>query len=339
MHFANTQYFIYALWLPLGLALLWLFWQWRRQKLNAMADAPMLKNIFPAAGNRFWLISGLLILIASGALILAMANPLAGAKPIKGKKSGLDIVIALDVSKSMDAQDIKPSRLARSLRFISSLSEKLAGNRIGLVVFAGNAYIQMPLTTDASAVKLFMADINTNMLPEPGTAIGDAIATSKSMLFPTVTTANARNAAKVMVLITDGENHEDDAENAAKDAAKNGMIIYTIGAGSEAGGPIPLYDHDNLQGYLKDENGETVVSKLDIGSLREIAHDAHGEVYRLTDQDDLAQVLVNKLGTLTKGEMEFEIYDQKQTQFQWFAGVALFLLLLECFISYKKASA
>jgi Ca-activated chloride channel homolog len=328
MHFANTEYFNYAWWLPVAAAIFWLYWQWRKAKLEQLADQSLLNSIIPGHNNRSFIRTGTIMLLGSVFIILALANPLGTSKPVKGKKTGVDIVIALDVSKSMDAQDLKPSRLIRATQFINNISSQFAGNRIGLVVFAGSAYVQMPLTTDASALKLFLDNVSTDMIAEQGTAIGDAIETSKELLFPNGI-AKPSNTAKVILLLSDGENHDDEAIKSAKEAGRAGVIIYAIGVGSENGAPIPVTTQGILQGYLKDDNGETVISKLDPKMLNDIASEAHGSFYRLAEQSNLLSTFQSKLNSLSKGEQDFEIYDVKQTRFQWFAGIALFLLLSE----------
>jgi Ca-activated chloride channel homolog len=332
IHFANTEYFNYAWWIPVALVMLWLYWKWREARIKQLADNNLLDSIFPGHKSNALVISGGLLLLVSATLILALANPLGKAHEEKGKKTGIDIVIALDVSKSMDAQDVKPSRLSRANRFVSNLAENFAGNRIGLVVFAGSAYVQMPLTTDANALKMFLGSTSTDMAPEQGTSIGEAIETSAELLFPNGHPAST-NVSKVILLVTDGENHDDNAVKAAREAGKNGVVIYSIGVGTEAGAPIPQMVNGVLQGYIRDDNGETVVSKLDPGALGEIATAAHGSFFRLSGgDDDLQKVITGKLNALSKGEQDFERYDARETRFQWFAGIALFLLVIESFL-------
>jgi len=328
MQFANTEYFNYAWGLIPGMILLWFYIQWRKKKIAAIANPSLLSVLLPGHRSRVPVTSGILILLAIGFIILALANPVGTSKPVKGKTNGLDIVFALDVSKSMDATDIKPSRLERATHLINELTEKLAGNKMGLVVFAGNAYVQMPLTTDASAMKLFLANTNTNMVQEQGTAIEGAIETSEGLLFPDGLMQPGQNSAsKIIILLTDGEDHEGDAEKAAKEAGKDGIIIMAIGTGTTDGAPMPIYENGLLQGYLKDNNGETVVTKMDPEQLKNIVAQAHGTFYEMSD--NVEDELMRKLNSFAKGEQEFELFDLKETHFQWFAGAALFLLLIE----------
>jgi len=330
MRFANTEYFIYAWWLLAGIAILWLYHLWRKRKIASIAGDSFLSLILPGYQRRTYLFSGILLLATSSFIILALANLTGSTKPVKGKIKGLDIVFALDVSKSMDAQDIKPSRLERAVQFISETSTKLPGVKMGLVVFAGNAYVQMPLTTDANALKLFLSHTSTNIIAEQGTAISSAIETSKGLLFPDgVPKQGSAGALKVILLLTDGEDHEGNAITSAKEAGRDGVIIDAIGVGTVNGAPIPVYNNGILDRYIKDNDGETVVSKMDEGFLKEITSKAQGKLYNLDGGSDVTKELVNDLNALSSGEQEIVIFDVMETHYQWFAGVALFLLCLE----------
>ncbi len=330
MQFANNEYFQLAWWLIPGALVLWFYVTWRKRKISSIAKASFLPFLLPGYESRAFLRNGILVLLSLAFLIVALANPVGTSKPVRGKTNGLDIVFALDVSKSMDAQDVKPSRLERAIHTISDLSEKLAGNKLGLVVFAGNAYVQMPLTSDANAMKLFLANINTNIIPEQGTALESAIETSKQLLYPqgVVQSAN-KTASKVIILLTDGEDHDGDAAKAASEASKDGVVIMTVGMGTAEGAPIPIFEGGLLQGYLKDNNGETIVTKMDATDLKNIASTAHGSYYEINEAGSVENDMIKKLNSLSKGEESFELFDLKETHFQWFAGAALFLLLLE----------
>ena len=328
IQFANTEYFQYAWLLIPGVAILWLYIRWRRRRIAAIANPNLLSVLLPGHKSRAYLTSAILILVSIVFIILALANPVGTSKPVKGKTNGLDIVFALDVSKSMDAMDIKPSRLTRATHLISELTEKLGGDKLGLVVFAGNAYVQMPLTSDANAMKLFLANINTNMIREQGTAMESAIETSEELLFPNRNPQNAPSASsKIIILLTDGEDHEGDAIKAAQEAGKKGIRILAIGTGTTDGAPIPIYENGLLQGYIKDNNGETVITKMDPEQLKNIVSQAHGTFYETND--NVEDALVKKLNSFSKGEEQFELFDLKESHFQWFAGAALFLLILE----------
>lgn len=328
IQFANTEYFQYAWALIPGLALLWLYIRWRTRRIAGIANPNLLSVLLPGHKNRAYLVSALLISATMGFIILALANPVGTSKPVKGKTNGLDIVFALDVSKSMDATDIKPSRLDRATHLISELTEKLAGDKLGLVVFAGNAYVQMPLTSDANAMKLFLANINTNIIREQGTAMESAIETSAGLLFPNGNSQGSQNtASKIIILLTDGEDHQGDAVKAAQEAGKKGIRIIAIGTGTTDGAPIPINEDGLLQGYIKDNNGETVITKMDPEQLKNIVAEAHGTFYETGD--NVGNEIVQKLNSFAKGEETFELFDLKETHFQWFAGAALFLLLIE----------
>ena len=301
MQFANTEYFQYGWALIPGLLVLWFYARWRKRKIASIANESFLSVLLPGNNRNKYLGIGVILLLASGLIILALANPVGTSKPVKGKTSGLDIVFALDVSKSMDAQDTKPSRLERSIHLISLLTDQLAGNKLGLVVFAGNAYVQMPLTSDANAMKLFLSNINTNMIPEQGTAMMAAIETSKELLFPNGTVQQPGNSAsKVIVLFTDGEDHDGDAIKAATEAAKDGVIIMSIGAGTTEGAPIPVFEGGILQNYLKDNNGETVITKMDAAALKNIATEAHGRFFDINSGTTENEMIKYKKEMMTK---------------------------------------
>jgi Ca-activated chloride channel homolog len=327
-HFANPEYFNYAWWLPLGFAVLWLYAQWRKSKISGLADNTLLGTILPGYQDYSFIRSGILILAGSAMIILALANPLGTSKPVKKTIKGLDIVVALDVSNSMNARDLKPSRLDRAIRFIKKIQSAIPGSHTGFVVFAGRAYVQMPLTSDPGALDMFLKSINTDMVPEQGTNISDAIETSKELLFPDENDKLKSATSKVILLITDGEDHEENAIKAARDAHKQGVTIITIAVGSAAGAPVPQLAGDAMQGYIKDNNGETVISKVNLDLLKDIANETNGASYRLTDDDNLVPVLNKKLDGLKKGEQTVT-YDLNETRFQWFCGLALFLLLAE----------
>ena len=330
MRFANTEYFRYAWWLIAGVAILWFYYQWRRRKISAIANDSFLNLILPGHKNRNYLASGIFLLTALAFIILALANLTWSSEPVKGKAKAMDIVFALDVSKSMDAQDVKPSRLERAIQFISETSMKLPGYKLGLVVFAGNAYVQMPLTTDANALKLFLANTSTNIIAEQGTAITDAIETSKGLLFPDGRPKpGTPESSKVILLLTDGEDHEGEAVEAAREEGKDGVIIDAIGIGTGAGAPIPVYNNGFLERYIKNNEGETVISKMDERNLKEITSEAHGKFYDLGGNPGISDQLVKDLNALASGEQQIAIFDIRETRYQWFAGAALFLLLFE----------
>ncbi|MGR6086679.1 MAG: VWA domain-containing protein [Arcticibacter sp.] len=268
----------------------------------------------------------ILMLFALACLITAAIRPQLGSGLEEVKRKGVDVIVALDVSNSMNAKDISPTRLERSTQAIYRLIDKLQGDRIGIVVFAGQAFIQLPITTDYGAAKLFLSNISTGMVPVQGTAIGAAI--EKCM--DAVGDSSTKSAA--VVVITDGENHEDDAVQAAKEAVSRGMVVHTIGMGSPQGAPVP----DGKGNFISDGSGATVISKLDDITLQQIADAGKGKYIRATSGDDGMGIILKELDGMEKKEFSskmFTIYDE---QFGWFLGLALIVLLIEPFISNRK---
>ena len=235
----ENKYFLFALALiPLFMVIYWLQNRWRKKALNAYGDISIIQQLFPdvSKSKRIW--KFILYLISFSLLIIGIVNPQVGTKLEEVKRKGADIMICLDVSNSMKAEDFQPNRLEKAKQAISKLINKLEGDRIGIIVFAGEAYVQLPITTDYSAAKLFLESINTDMVPTQGTAIGAAI----DLAVESFGKDEGKN--KAIVIITDGENHEDDAVKSAEAAAELGIAIHTIGMGSAEGSPIPIYKNN-----------------------------------------------------------------------------------------------
>ena len=231
----------------------------------------------------------------------------------------------------MLATDIKPSRLERSKQAISRLIDRLEGDRIGIVVFAGEAYVQLPITTDYGAAKMFISTINTQMLPTQGTAIGSAIDLARESFTDTTKKHSA------IVIITDGENHEDDAIKAAKEAADAGIKVFTIGMGSPEGGPIPIYSNGAVVGFKQDNAGQTIVTKLNPVMLNDVASAGNGRFIRATNSDDGIDLVLKELNALDKKEFKAKMYTDYENQFQYFIGLGLLLMLVEFLLGERKS--
>jgi Ca-activated chloride channel family protein len=272
------------------------------------------------------------ILLALASLVVGLANPQIGTRLEEVKQEGVDLFIALDVSLSMKAEDIKPNRLEKAKLEIRSLLGRLAGDRIGLIVFAGDAYTQFPLTTDYSAANIFLDVIDVDVAPVPGTAIGSAIARAMdSFDFKEPTT-------KVIIIITDGENNEGEVMESAQEASKKGILLYTIGLGSPAGAPIPVYNSEGRQtDFKRDRMGNVVLSKLDEVSLEKIAAIGNGKYYRGTNtQDELDQVYED-LNALEKKEFGSKQFTDYEDRFQFFLAAGIILLIAELLISERRS--
>jgi len=273
----------------------------------------------------------LLTLCAVLFLLLALARPQFGTKMRTVKREGQDIIIALDVSLSMLAEDIKPNRLEKAKHEIGSLIDKFQGDRIGLIAFAGKAFVQCPLTLDYGAAKMFLDVIEPDLIPVPGTAMGEAI--QKAV----VTFVEKERKHKVLILITDGEDHVGKPLDMAKAAAKEGVVIYGVGLGSLKGVPIPLYDsRGNRTGFKKDRKGEVVMTKLDELTLEKIALETGGKYYRASPGEVELEKIYNDISKMEKKALASQQYAQYEDQFQILLGIALFFLILEVLMPERR---
>lgn len=270
-----------------------------------------------------------LIVIILG--ILAAANLQTGSKMEEVKREGIDLYFCIDISNSMNAEDIAPNRLERSKQAINNLINKLNGDRIGVIIFAGNAYVQLPITTDYAAAKMFLSTINTNLIPTQGTEVGAAINLA-------VKSFGNNEHGKAIIIISDGEDHENGvAIKAAQEAAQQGIKIYTIGMGLEDGAPIPLYNQYGKRiGYKKDRDGNIVITKLDDNLLRQIAEIGDGIYRRASNSNVGLDEIFDNINKAEKSEIDSKVFTDYEDQFQWFLGAAIILLIIELLISSGK---
>jgi len=260
--------------------------------------------------------------VALTALIISLARPQWGSEAQVVKQQGIEVMVALDVSSSMLAQDVKPDRLSRAKLEIADLMTRLGGDEIGLVLFSGASFVQFPLTSDYATARTFLDNARPEVISKPGTNIGDAIRTAMSGF------DYNRASQKVILLITDGEDHEADTLDVAQQAADQGIILYTIGFGSPQGEPIPEYNaQGEVVGYKRDQSGEVVLSKLDETTLQQIAQLGSGKYYRAAADGSELGALVSELNTLQKGELASQIETWGIDRFQGFLAVALVALI------------
>jgi len=289
----------------------------------------ILESLMPALSFSRPVLKSILVLIALAALVFGIARPQFGSKLREIKREGVEIIIALDVSNSMMAEDIKPNRLERAKQAITRLVDRLVNDKIGMIVFAGDAYIQIPITTDYVSAKLFLNTISTEIVPKQGTAIGSAIDLAMRSF------TQQEETSKALIIITDGENHEDNAIEIAKLAVEKGITVHTIGIGLPQGAPIPVYS-GGQKTYREDNEGQTVVSKLDETMLRRIATAGEGVYIRSTDTRVGLDKLFDEINKMEKQEMESKIYSDYDERFQYVFGIGLFFLLLEFIILERK---
>jgi len=331
LKFENPE-FLHFLW---GLPILLIFFVWvikqKKKMISRFGKLESLQKMMKQYSVRKRNFKISLILLSYMFFVFAFANPQIGTKLEDVKREGVDIIVALDVSKSMLAEDIKPSRLQKAKHELSQLIDLLQGDRIGLVAFAGIPHVQCPLTLDYSAAKLFLGIIDVDLIPQPGTAIGSAIEAS----IKAFNTEDRKH--KVLILITDGEDHETDPLEAAKLAEQQGVKIYTIGIGSPQGVPIPEYDrYGRSSGFKKDRQGGVVTTKLDVLTLQKIAFQTGGKFYQATSGEAELDEIYKEIAELEKKELVSKQFSQYEDRFQIFLIIGLFLLILEMFIPEKR---
>ncbi|MCL5991627.1 MAG: VWA domain-containing protein [Bacteroidetes bacterium] len=327
----ENSIFLYTLVLVPAFALLYfLLRNYRKNLLKKYGDISLLNQLMPEVSKYKNVLKISLLLSGLAFLILGIANPQIGTKLENFKREGIDVIIAIDVSNSMKAEDVKPNRLERAKQYVSKLIDKMYNDRIGLIVFAGDAFIQLPLTTDYSAAKLFLSTVDNDLVYNQGTAIGKAIELAMKSF------KQEEKKYKALIIITDGENHEDDAISMAGEAAKTGIVIYTIGMGSVNGAPIPIYSGNQRVNFMTDNEGNTVVTKLDASMLEQIASAGDGKFIRSTGDDpDLASML-DEIAGMEKKEYKAQLFTDYVDYFQYLFGLALVLLLADIFVSERK---
>lgn len=325
--FSNPEYLYVLLAIPAFLGLFWYSIRKQKQWIDSFGFYQTVLKLTPGLSfKRFW-VKFVLFISAFSLIIFSLAGPQIGSKLTEVKRKGMEIIIALDVSNSMLAQDIKPNRIERAKQAISQLIDRFSNDRIGLIVFAGDAYIQLPVTNDYASAKLFLSSINTGMVPKQGTAIGRAIELAASSFSPN------SNTGKVIVVISDGENHIDDPVETARAVAENGISIYTIGIGSPEGAPIPL---GNNQEFLKDQDGKVVITRLDEETLTKIAITANGKFVRASNSQFGLLPIYEALKKVDRKEIKDKIYSEFNEQYQYLLAIALFLLLIETLVLERK---
>lgn len=310
------------------LILLFLFYQhWRQQKLTGFAKAALLPELAPELSFNKHLFKFILLTLAFEMLVIGFANPQVGTKQEKVQRSGIDVFIALDVSNSMLSEDVKPNRLLRAKNFISNFISELHNDRFGIILFAGRAYLQMPLTVDYGAARMYLKTISTNLIPTQGTNIAEAVNMARENF------VQGENKSKALIVITDGEDNEGGVEEALAAAAKEGIKIFTIGVGTDNGGPIPMGSD-----FKRDESGNIVLTKMNQDMLRDLAAKGNGKYFQLGTGKDEISAIFKELGRVQSKKFEEMVFTSFDDKFQWCLAFAAILLLVEWFISERKFS-
>ena len=299
--------------------------------LRKIGDEELVKYLTQSVSRKKQMWKIVLLLIAFIFFVFALADPQIGTKLENVKRKGVDIFIALDVSKSMLAEDVAPNRLEKAKHEIATFIDRLEGDRIGLICFAGIAFVQCPLTLDYSAAKLFLDEIDTDIIPQPGTAIGTAIRTAMKSFV----TRELKH--KVLILITDGEDHEGNPVEVAKEAAKEGVVIYTIGIGSPQGAPIPEFDaYGNRIGYKKNREGKIITTKLDVLTLEKIAFETGGKYYISSTGESELEKIYDEISSMEEKELASRQFTQFEDRFQIFILLGILVLLIETLLGERR---
>ena len=328
MKFASPEYLYLLILLPLLLAV-YIYSNYRRNRnLRLYGDAQLLKSLMPDVSAyrpsiKFWLSFAALALI-----VVALARPQFGSKKETITRQGIEAVIALDISNSMMAEDIAPNRLEKAKKIISRLIDKFENDKVGLIVFAGDAFVQLPITNDFISAKMFLETISPALISRQGTDIGGAISLAMKSF------TNTEGVGKAIILITDGENHEGGAEEAAKLAADKGMNVYVLGIGSLEGAPIPA---DGSNDYRRDKEGNVVVTKLNEQMAQTVAQAGNGAYIRVDNTNNAQKILESEVNKLAKADVTTEVYTEFNEQFEFIAWIAFILLVIEALILTGKS--
>jgi Ca-activated chloride channel family protein len=327
--FANPDFLYLLLMLPV-MIVLWILNEIRKRRaLQKLGETGLVRRLMPELSRSRPVLKFIIQLISGTAAIIILARPQFGSRLEEVKKQGVEVIIALDVSNSMLAEDIQPDRLTRAKQALTRLIDNLDNDKIGLVVFAGDAYTQIPITTDYISAKMFLSSIRPDMVPKQGTAIGAAISLGIRSFSP------GEGKSKAMIIITDGENHEDDPVAMATDAAAKGIVIHTIGIGSAEGVPIPM-TVNGRKDYLKDNEGNIVITKLDEDILKKIAVAAGGNYVRASNSNIGLEEVFNEIKKMKTDELESTMYTEYNDQFQIFSVIALLFLFADFLVMERK---
>ena len=338
----ENGYVLYALLLIPVFAGLYVYIRYRHQKImQKYGEMPLLKLLMPDVSSAMQHFKFVLACVIWTCLVLSLANPQMGSGKEKSKRKGIDIMFCIDVSNSMLAQDYTPNRLDAAKRALQLYIDKLKGDRIGIVVFAGNAFVQLPITSDYAAAKMFISNISTHVVATQGTDIATAIDKAAASMLPqseanTKLLANQPKTQKVIVVISDGEDHFTEAVEVAESVAKQGMVVYTIGVGNSLGEPIPVRTSAGHTDYKKDSEGNTVITRLNEQILREIAQAGKGSYIHANNAHVGLDILFNELDKLEKSDIEDVTYSRYESRYAIPLWIAFVLLIIEIMLYNKK---
>ena len=329
MIWQDSVYLWFLLVIPLLIGITW----WYNKQLDEKRQSFFGSELFERLRSGFWPLGKRIRMVSLyggiALLIIAAAGPKIGTEVREVKRQGVDLLIALDLSASMNAEDVKPSRLEKAKYEISRLVERLNGDRVGLIVFTGEAYLQSPMTLDYSALRLFLNIAETGQMPSSSTDFSAAMETASEAFKTTEEDNKKSNAAKVLMIISDGENHGDSYDQSLEQLEDQNISVYTLGIGTSEGATIPLYDDSgSLMGYKRNEQGNVITSKLESQVLRSIAEQGGGNYYEIRSGGSGIDGFLGRLDELQQGEFASQEYADFKNQYQWLAGIGLLFLLL-----------
>ncbi|MFS4468905.1 VWA domain-containing protein [Maribacter sp. 2210JD10-5] len=324
-------YFYLLFIIPVLVVLFLVLILWKKRTQKKFADSALLKRLVPNRSYYKGTLKLIFFLLGLALLIVGLVNPKIGTKLETVKREGVDIVFAVDVSKSMLAEDIAPNRIEKAKRLVSEIINQLASDRIGIIAYAGQAYPQLPITTDYGAAKMFLQSMNTDMLTSQGTAINEAIELATTFY------DDEQQTNRVLFIISDGEDHSGNTTlGAVEDALEEGIRIYTIGVGKTKGAPIPIKRNGIVQSLKKDNQGEVVITKLNETVLEDISEEGNGKYINGSNTEAAVEFIKEELLQMDKKEFEAKQFAEYKDQFQWFLGIGLLFLFLEIFILDRK---
>ncbi len=331
MYRLEEPIYFYALTIiPVMIVIYLLVLWWKKRTQRKFSNPDLLKKLAPNASVFKSTLKLIMLLLAVSFLIISLVNPKMGSKLKTVKREGVDVVFALDVSKSMLAEDIAPNRLEKAKQIISKTIDKLGSDRVGVIIYAGNAYPLLPITTDHAAANMFLQNANPDMVSSQGTAINEALELAKTYY------NNDEQTNRFLVIISDGEDHQEETKQVAQNLSNDGVKIYTIGVGTEKGGPIPMRLNGAMIGYKKDNKGETVITKLTPDVLEGIADVGNGKYVDGNVTERPVDIISDVIANAQKNEFETKQFSDYKDQFQWFLGAGILFLLLDIFLFDKK---
>jgi Ca-activated chloride channel family protein len=331
MYELEEKWYLYFLIVIPVMTMLFLYIQfWKRKKQREFGDLDLIKKLSPEKSVFKPTLKVILVLLGLVFLIIGLVNPKIGTKMETVKREGIDIIFAIDVSKSMLAEDVAPNRLEKSKQLVSQIINNLGNDRIGIIAYSGSAFPVLPITTDYGVAKMFLQSMNPGMISAQGTSIDQAI----NLALTFVDKKDKTN--KLLIIITDGEDHSDSAQDAAEEAKKVGLKIMTIGVGTEKGGTIPLKRNGVVESFQRDQEGEVVITKRNSEVLKTIAKSANGGYVDGNSTKAVLDYVKNALDNIQKTEFESTQMADFKSQFQWFLGFGFFLFFLDVFLLERK---